>query len=67
VDGVLEKVLRSHEPYPAWVVRHPFTFLRANAGAEALFPGLTQLSPGSSSTCGSGQARSGTGSRTGRR
>jgi len=46
VDRVLEKVLRGHEPYPAWVVRHPFTFLRANAGAEALFPGLTQLSPG---------------------
>ncbi len=46
VDRVLEKVLRSHEPYPAWVVRHPFTFLRANAGAEALFPGLTQLFPG---------------------
>ena len=46
VDRVLENVLRGHEPYPAWVVRHPFTFLRANAGAEALFPGLTQLSPG---------------------
>lgn len=45
VDRVLEKVLRSHEPYPAWVVRQPLTFVRANAGAEALFPGLTQLTP----------------------
>jgi transcriptional regulator with XRE-family HTH domain len=45
VDRVLEAVLRGHEPYPAWVVRQPFTFLRANAAAETLFPGLTQLSP----------------------
>jgi transcriptional regulator with XRE-family HTH domain len=46
VDRVLDKVLQGHEPYPAWVIRQPFTFLRANAGAEALFPGLTQLSAG---------------------
>jgi hypothetical protein len=45
VDRVLEAVLRGHEPYPAWVVRQPFTFVRANAAAETLFPGLTQLSP----------------------
>src|SRR5262249_55619409 len=45
VDRVLEAVLRRREPYPAWVVRQPFTFLRANIGAEALFPGLAQLSP----------------------
>jgi hypothetical protein len=45
VDRVLAAVLGRHEPYPAWVVRQPFTFLRANTGAEALFPGLTQLSP----------------------
>lgn len=29
--------------HPAWVIRQPFTFVRANAGAEALSPGLTQL------------------------
>jgi transcriptional regulator with XRE-family HTH domain len=46
VERVLEKVLRRHEPYPAWVVRQPFTFVRANAGAESLFPGLTRLAPG---------------------
>jgi transcriptional regulator with XRE-family HTH domain len=46
VDEVLDKVLLSHEPYPAWVVRQPLTFVRANAAAEALFPGLTRLSPG---------------------
>jgi len=45
VDRILEAVLRGHEAYPAWLVRQPFTFLRANTGAEALFPGLTQLSP----------------------
>lgn len=46
VDKVLGKVLDSHEPYPAWVVRQPLTVVRANAAAEALFPGLTRLSPG---------------------
>lgn len=45
VDRVLDKVLNGHEPYPGWVVRHPFTVVRANAAAEALFRGLTQLSP----------------------
>lgn len=45
IDRVLDAVLRGHEPYPAWVVRRPFTFLRANAGADALFPGLTDLPP----------------------
>lgn len=45
VDRVLDAVLRGHEPYPAWVVRQPLTFLRANGAAEALFPGLTLLSP----------------------
>ena len=45
VDQVLELVLERHEPYPAWVVRRPFTFLRANRAAEALFPGLTALAP----------------------
>ena len=44
-NRVLTPVLRRHEPYPACVVRQPFTFLRGNAGAEALFPGLTGLSP----------------------
>jgi hypothetical protein len=31
--------------YPAWVIRQPLTIVRANAGAEALFPGLTTLTP----------------------
>lgn len=44
VDQVLELVLDRHDPYPAWVVRRPFTFLRANRAAETLFPGLTALS-----------------------
>jgi transcriptional regulator with XRE-family HTH domain len=45
VNRVLEKVLASHEPYPAWVIRQPLKIVRANAGAELLFPGLTMLTP----------------------
>lgn len=45
VDGVLSQVLSRHEPFPAWVVRRPFTFLRANRAAEALFPGLVTMTP----------------------
>ena len=62
VDKVLDMVLDSHEPYPAWVVRQPLTFVRANTAAEALFPGLTQLSPGQLIDFGSGRARSETAS-----
>ena len=43
VDQVLDRVLAGHEPFPAWVVHRPFTFLRANTAAERLFPGLTRL------------------------
>ncbi len=43
VERVLDKILEGHDPYPAWVVRRPFTFLRANAAARAMFPGLTAL------------------------
>ena len=39
-------MLAGHEPYPAWVIRQPLTIVRANTGAEALFPGLTRLTPG---------------------
>lgn len=42
---VLEKVLASHEPYPAWVVGRGMRFLRSNAAAEALFPGMCLLAP----------------------
>jgi transcriptional regulator with XRE-family HTH domain len=45
VSRVLEKVLAGHEPYPGWVIRQPLTIIRANTGAEALFPGLTKLTP----------------------
>jgi transcriptional regulator with XRE-family HTH domain len=46
VEQVLDRVLAGHEPYPAWVARRPFTFLRANKAAEGLFPGLTDLPAG---------------------
>src|SRR5258708_35425906 len=45
VDRVLEAGLPGHEPYPAWVVRQPPTFLRANTGGQALVPLPTQPPP----------------------
>jgi transcriptional regulator with XRE-family HTH domain len=45
VRFVLERLLKSHEPYPAWVVGRGLRFLVANRGAEALFPGMCALSP----------------------
>jgi transcriptional regulator with XRE-family HTH domain len=45
VRDVIDLVLRRHEPYPGWLVGQGLRFLAANAGAEALFPGLTALSP----------------------
>jgi hypothetical protein len=36
VDRVIDQVLERHEPYPAWVVKQPFTSLRANRAADAL-------------------------------
>jgi hypothetical protein len=32
-------------PRAAWVIRQPLTIVRANTGAEALCPGVTQLTP----------------------
>jgi hypothetical protein len=40
VRCVLERVLRAHEPYPAWVVGRGLRFLAPNRAAEVLFPGL---------------------------
>jgi transcriptional regulator with XRE-family HTH domain len=45
VKLVLERVLRGHEPYPAWVVGRGMQFLASSCGAEALFPGMCSLSP----------------------
>jgi transcriptional regulator with XRE-family HTH domain len=42
---VLDRVLRAHEPYPAWVVGRGLRFRAANRAAEALFPGLCTLPP----------------------
>ena len=44
VRDVLDRVLRGHEPYPAWVIGRGLRFLAANAGAQALMPGLTSMS-----------------------
>ncbi len=45
VRDVLERVLRQHEPFPAWVIGRGLRFLAANRGAEILFPGVTAMSP----------------------
>ena len=45
VRDVLERVLRQHEPFPAWVIGRGLRFLVANRGAETLFPGVTGMSP----------------------
>jgi transcriptional regulator with XRE-family HTH domain len=45
VKLVLDRVLRGHEPFPAWVVGRGMQFLASNCGAEALFPGMCSLQP----------------------
>jgi len=45
VRRVLDRILRTHEPYPAWVGGRGFRFFSSNAAAERFFPGLCQLSP----------------------
>lgn len=38
-------MLRGHEPFPAWVIGPSLQFLAANQAAEALMPGMCQLTP----------------------
>lgn len=45
VRRVLDRVLRTHEPYPAWIVANGLRFVRSNAAAERLFPGMCDLPP----------------------
>lgn len=45
VRRVLDRILASHEPYPAWVGSRGFRFISSNRAAEALFPGMCALSP----------------------
>jgi transcriptional regulator with XRE-family HTH domain len=45
VRRVLERVLSTHEPYPAWVATRGLKFLSANRAAEKIFPGMCALSP----------------------
>lgn len=45
IQRVLDRVLASHEPYPAWVGSRGFRFLSSNRAAEALFPGMCAMSP----------------------
>lgn len=45
VNLVLERMLRVHEPYPAWVVGPGLRFIASNRAAESLFPGMCRLAP----------------------
>jgi hypothetical protein len=45
IQRVLERVLASHEPFPAWVASRGFRFISANGAAEALFPGMCSMAP----------------------
>jgi len=45
VRFVLDRMLRAHEPYPAWVFRRGFVVVDSNRAAEGLFPGLSQMNP----------------------
>lgn len=45
IRRVLDRLLTSHEPFPAWVSGSGFRFLSSNRAAEALFPGLCAMSP----------------------
>lgn len=45
IQRVLDRILASHEPYPAWVGSRGFRFISANRAAEAFFPGLCSMSP----------------------
>lgn len=45
VRRVLDRLLRTHEPYPAWVGGRGFRFFSSNRAAEVLFPGMCSLAP----------------------
>jgi transcriptional regulator with XRE-family HTH domain len=45
VRRVLDRILHTHEPYPAWVGGPGFRFLSSNNAAEQLFPGMCELTP----------------------
>lgn len=45
VRRVLNRILRTHEPYPAWVGGRGFRFFSSNRAAERLFPGMCELTP----------------------
>lgn len=45
IRRVLDRILSTHEPYPAWVGGSGFRFLSSNRAAEAIFPGMCAMSP----------------------
>ncbi len=45
VQRVLDRILASHEPYPAWVGSRGFRFISSNRAAEAVFPGMCSMPP----------------------
>lgn len=45
IQRVLDRILASHEPYPAWVGSRGLRFISSNRAAEALFPGMCSMPP----------------------
>lgn len=45
IRAIIDSVLDNHNPYPAFAFAPGLQLLCANATAERLFPGMTQLSP----------------------
>lgn len=45
LTAVLQRVLASHEPYPAWIYGTGLRILGANRAAERLFPDLGRMDP----------------------
>jgi transcriptional regulator with XRE-family HTH domain len=45
IADVVDRVLRGHDPYPAWVYTRGLRALASNRAGEALFPGLCAMAP----------------------
>lgn len=45
VNRIIEKVLKNHEPFPAWAIGSGLRFLSSNSAAEKVFPNLVGIEP----------------------
>lgn len=45
ISLVIERVLKGHDPYPAWVFARGLRPIAGNVAGERMFPGLTTMAP----------------------